>query len=147
GRPWRSVSCVEQMPGVRRLVEPDEELLDVPVHAALSHLVGASLHEGVVAALGADQQREAPELARVAAAPRLTSRARQAERGEEPVGDGQDLVRRELRAMEVLHGRAMRDVRTASRGARAARPRSARAAPPATTRPSRAPAWSPGGTR
>src|SRR5690606_17488469 len=138
-----SVRRVRHVPGVECLVEAHEELLHVPVQAALAHLVRLRLHEGVVPALGLHEQRQAAKLAGEAAGACLTSGAGHTQRGEEAVRDREHLVRRQLRSMEMLH---VRRFITARYRASIAPPRCAPAQPPAATPPSPGPAWNRGET-
>src|SRR5215218_7369413 len=84
-------------------MEVDEELLDVAVHAALPHLVGGDLDEGVVTTLRPHDELEGAQRSGERARAHRGGDERHAERGEELVRDDEDVRGRRVAAIEVAH--------------------------------------------
>src|SRR5579872_5725139 len=100
-----SVGCFQGVPGILGPVNRHEELLHVPIHPALAHLISLDFDEGVMPALRAHAKTRRSQRARESPRSRFRLRLRETDAREEVVGRGEHLRRRSMTAIEVPHCR------------------------------------------
>src|ERR1043166_4650488 len=102
-----SVRRLDDVPWLLRAMQRDEELLHVAVQPALTHLIGRDVDEGVMPALGLDDEPQRAQRSAERARARLRRRARQTDRRKEPVRGRDHVGGRELATIEVPHQRML----------------------------------------
>src|SRR5215470_9989826 len=98
-----SIIRSQRMRGIFVSMQSDEELLHVPIHATLTHLIGFDLHERVVSAFGPHRQLECAEWSGERPSARGGRGLRQPDRWKKLIRLDQHLGRCELSAVEVSH--------------------------------------------